>query len=445
MAGMPPRIGPLVGREAELDRLHELTGLGTIAGAEAGGVVLSGDAGIGKSRLLSHLVADADAAGWLTSVGHCVGQAGTAIAYLPFVELIGSINTRRPDLVDPVLSDHPSLAHLLPGRPGARTSSLAAGSTPGSSAPSAPGSTAPGDVAEGVYALLTAIGNEQPALFVIEDVHWADRSSRDLLTLLLTRGFGTSVALVVSYRSDDLHRRHPLHETLAVWTRIAGLGHLELRGLGESAVRALVADLQRAPTDLSTTDEIVRRSAGNPFFVEELVASGSAGSKGSAGSVGSGLSGGLTRVLRARVEQLDDTAQSVLRVMALKGGRAIGHELLSRVAGLPDETLEAAVAAAVEHHVVEALWPPAYTFRHALLGETVADSLLPGERLRLHRSYAAVLTEHPGLGSNSELARHAAAVGDLTTAVRASRAAGEAALTVGGPQEALLHFEQALS
>lgn len=439
MAGMPPHTGPLVGREVELERLHELIGLGTSSGAQPGGVVLSGDAGIGKSRLIAHLVSAAGSAGWLTGVGHCVGQAGSAIAYLPFVELVGSINAQRPDVVDPVLAGHPRLVHLLPGHPEARASSLTTGST------------GPGEVAEAVHALLTALGNERPALIVIEDVHWADRSSRDLLTLLLTRGFGTPVIMVVSYRTDDLHRRHPLHETLAVWARIAGLEHLELGGLPDRAVRTLVADLQGSPTDRVTTDEIVRRSAGNPFFVEELVASGSAGSMasmvsiGPTASAGSGLSGGLTRVLRARVEQLDDTTQSMLRAMSLKGSRAIGHELLSRVADLPDETLEAAIAAAVEHHVVEALWPPAYTFRHALLGETVADSLLPGERLRLHRSYAAVLTEHPGLGSNSELARHAAAVGDLTTAVRASRAAGEAAMSIGGPQEALLHFEQALS
>lgn len=427
MAVMRPHTYPLVGRKAELDRLYELTGLGASPRAEPGAVVLSGDAGIGKSRLIAHLVSAADEAGWLTSVGHCVGQAGSSIAYLPFVELVSSINTLRPGMGDPVLADHPSLVHLLPGHADARATALAIGSAD------------PGEVAEAVHALLTAVGREHPALLVIEDVHWADRSSRDLLTLLLTRGFSSAVSLVVSYRVDDLHRRHPLHETLAVWARIAGLEQLELRGLDEGAVRTLVAGLQGVPSNRASTDEIVRRSAGNPFFVEELVAIGSAE------TVGSSLSGGLTRVLRARVEQLDDTTQSVLRAMALKGGRVIGHELLSQVLELPDDKLEAALAAAVEHHVIEALWPPAYTFRHALLGETVADSVLPGERLRLHRSYAAALAQRPDLGPPSELARHAAAVGDLTTAVQASREAGEAAMAVGGPQEALLHFERALS
>ncbi len=428
MPRMPLRTGPLIGRDTDLSRLADAIGLRPVAGAQRGGVVvLSGDAGIGKSRIVAQLVADATGAGWFTAVGHCVGQAGSSLAYLPFVELVGAIDAGRPDVVERVLVTHPILGHLLPGRVDVPD---------GEHAQHAGRATDPGQVAEAVHALLTALGDAQPSLVVVEDVHWADHSSRDLITLLLTRGFTTAVGLVVTYRSDDLHRRHPLHETLAVWARIAGLEHVELAPLPDDAVRELVSGIEGAPLDPDTATEIARRAEGNPFFAEELVASAAAGQA---------LTGGLGRVLRARVEQLDDTTQRVLRAIALKGGQFIGHDLLSRVVDLPDESLEAALAAAVEHHVLEARWPPAYTFRHALLGEAVADSLLPGERLRLHRAYAATLAEHPELAPASELARHAAAVGDLPTAVRASRAAAESAMAVGGPQEALLHFERALS
>jgi DNA-binding NarL/FixJ family response regulator len=306
---------------------------------------------------------------------------------------------------------------------------------PGRGAPPAPaGDTLdPGLVATSVHALLTALGADRPTLVVIEDVHWADHSSRDLLTLLLTRGFTTPVGLVVTYRSDDLHRRHALHETLAVWARIAGVEHIELEPLEDAAVHELLAELD-GPAGSAVATEIARRSEGNPFFVEELAASAAAGQT---------LSGGLTRVLRARVEQLEPDGQQLVRALAV-GGRQIGHELLARVVDLPDDRLEAAVATAVEHHVIEACWPPAYTFRHALLGEAVADGLLPGERLRLHRAYAAVLAEHPDLAPPSELALHAAATGDFAVAVSASRAAAEAALAVGGPQDALGLLERAL-
>ncbi|WP_030202460.1 helix-turn-helix transcriptional regulator [Terrabacter tumescens] len=425
MPRMPLRTGPIIGRDTDLSRLADAIGLRPTGGVQPGGVVvLSGDAGIGKSRIVGQLVTDATDVGWFTAIGHCVGQAGSSLAYLPFVELVGTIDAGHPDVVERVLDTHPSLGHLLPARADAHDPERAGRATD------------PGQVAEAVHALLSALGDEQPSLVVVEDVHWADHSSRDLITLLLTRGFTRAVGLVVTYRSDDLFRRHPLHDTLAVWARIAGLEHVELAPLTDDAVRELVSGVEGAPTDAATSSEIARRAEGNPFFAEELVASAAAGQA---------LTGGLSRVLRARVEQLDDTAQRVLRAIALKGGQFIGHDLLSRVLALPDETLEAALAAAVEHHVLEARWPPAYTFRHALLGETVADSLLPGERLRLHRAYAAVLAERPDLAPASELARHAAAVGDLPTAVRASRAAAESAMAVGGPQEALLHLERALT
>jgi DNA-binding CsgD family transcriptional regulator len=413
---MPLRPGPLVGRDTDVKRLSDAAGLSTTG---PGSVVLSGDAGIGKSRLVGQLADDAAARGWRTLVGHCVGQAGSTLAYLPFVELLGTVESEAPDVLEDVLVLHPALGQLVPGR----------------GLPIAPtGDTVdPGLVATSVHALLTALGADRPTLVTIEDVHWADHSSRDLLTLLLTRGFTTPVGLVVTYRSDDLHRRHPLHETLAVWARIAGVEHLELGPLGDEAVHELLAELGD-PGGAEVGGEIARRSEGNPFFVEELAASAAAGQT---------LSGGLTRVLRARVEQLDADGQQLVRALAV-GGRQIGHELLARVVDLPDDRLEAAVAAAVEHHVIEACWPPAYTFRHALLGEAVADGLLPGERLRLHQAYAAALADRPDLAPPSELALHAAATGDFSVAVSASRAAAEAALAVGGPQDALGLLERAL-
>ncbi|CAN7275141.1 helix-turn-helix transcriptional regulator [Knoellia sp. LjRoot47] len=411
---MTPPVRELVGRDADLARLAEILGLDAPSGV---GVVVSGDAGIGKSTLLARVSADAEAAGWSVAWGHCVGQSGSGVAHLPFTELVGRLDLLEPEVVEQVVATRPALAVLLPGR---RETSA--------------GNHSPGQVAEAVHALLTAVGERTPLLVVLEDAHWADPSSRDLMTLLLTRGFASSVALVVTYRSDDLHRRHPLHETLAVWARIAGVEHVDLQPLGDSAIRDIVVASGSLTPDDRTTREITRRAEGNPFFAEELAASTVSGQP---------ISGGLSRVLWARVDQLSAPTQEVVRTMAV-GGRTISHDLLVRLVDLTEPELDAAIAEAVERHVIETRWPPAYAFRHALLAETTTSDLLPGQRIRLHRAYAGALAADPTLGPPAELARHAAASGDLATAVRAAREAARSDLAVGGPANALQHLEDAL-
>src|SRR6478752_2910400 len=146
MPRMPLRTGPLIGRDSDLSRLADAIGLRSVAGAQRGGVVvLSGDAGIGKSRIVAQLVADATGAGWFAAVGHCVGQAGSSLAYLPFVELVGAADAGHPEVVERVLETHPSLGHLLPGRPDAPDRDRSGRSTD------------PGQVAEAVHALLSVL------------------------------------------------------------------------------------------------------------------------------------------------------------------------------------------------------------------------------------------------------------------------------------------------
>ncbi len=417
---MPFAEGSFVGRAEELSALRREVGLDGPA-SPGGRVVLSGDAGIGKSRLVRTLALEASDQGWLVVTVHCIGQGGSALPYLPFVELVG--------LVDTV--DHDTLVRVREGHPG--LAQLAASHGPASDSDSPSVGALPALVAQAVDALLNALGAIRPTLLVVEDVHWADHSSRDLLTLLLTRGFATEVSLLVTYRSDDVHRRHPLHDTLAVWARLAQVQHVELAPLADEHVSALVADIGGPTLDAATTAEIVRRAEGNAFFAEELAVAALGGSPG----------GSLGRVLHARIERLAEATQRLVRAVAV-GSSSVPHELLALVVGFDESALEAAVADAVEHHVLLPRWPPAYAFRHALLGEAIVDGLLPGERLRWHRRYAAVLSARPDLAPVSELARHAASSGDLDTAVTASRAAAEAALAVGGPYDALDHLERVL-
>lgn len=413
---MLPSAGRLFGRQTELTRLSAVAGIET--GQPAGMVVLGGDAGIGKSRLAAELAATAAKGGWLTLTVHCVGLSGTTMAYLPFLELISRAEALVPQVVDAVAQRHPALTQL---------------SGAGEPEDAGPTSGRKTMVAEAVYALLVALGAARPTLLIVEDVHWADSSTRELLTVLLTRGFPTALALVVTYRSDDLHRRHPLHETLPIWARSSQVQHLELRPLPDAAVREVIEELPEVRLDQATADTVVERAAGNPFFAEELAVSAASGY---------GTSGSLSRVLQARVEALGGDAREVSRMVALGSGRT-SHELLRLLLELPDDRLRSAIDEAVDRHVLVAD-EHGYDLRHSVLAETIADSLLPGERRRLHRRFAHVLSGNAGLAPDAELARHAAASGDRLTAVAASRRAAAHAMAVGGPSDALAHLERAL-
>ena len=413
--------GLFVGREADVARLSGLLGLDREPG-EHGIAVLSGDAGIGKTRLLAEVAFRARAAGRTVLVGHCLGEAGQALPYLPFTEMLGRLESTNPEAVDRVISAHAQLARLVPSR---RRSEV-----PFDEAMER------GELVEAVHAALEDLAGERPVLVVVEDVHWADQSSRDLLTLLFTRGFAGPVSVVVSYRSDDLHRRHPLRSTLAHWSRLADVRRLDLGPLPDDAVRELVAGLQSRPLQEAQVQAVVERAEGNAFFTEELVAATALG--------GNGLAEDLSRLLLVRFDQLEPPGQHVVR-MASAAGRHVSHRLLARVAALGEAELDQGLRDAVEHHVLVATDAGGYAFRHALLAETVYDDLLPGERVRAHERYAEALAADPTLGTWAELARHAVAAGDREQARAASVRAGDAAMSVGGPDEAFRHFTQALA
>ncbi|WP_182524880.1 helix-turn-helix transcriptional regulator [Nocardioides dongkuii] len=420
---------PMVGRDAELTEIAAALGVGTSAGgSRPGGVVLlSGDAGVGKTRLLTELRDLAVADGWQVCAGHCLDFGDSALPYLPFSEVLGWLAADLPDVVDRVAAAQPALARLQPGRrvltapDDGRTAALDRG-----------------DLFEAVHALLEAAADKAPLLLVVEDTHWADRSTRDMLSFLFTRPFAGPVAVVASYRADDLHRRHPLRAQVAEWSRLRGVDRIALSPLPDEAVRALVAQL--APAGLShkelaaVVEDIVDRADGNAFFVEELASAASGG--------GSWVPADLADLLLVRVDRLDDTARQVVRA-ACVAGRKVAHDVLEAVAGLDAAALETGLRSAVEMNVL-VTEGGRYAFRHALLGEAVYDDLLPGERVRLHATYAAALRDGRARGTAAELARHARLAMDLETALDASIRAGHEASAVGGPGEAAYHYQQAL-
>ncbi|MFL6096915.1 MAG: ATP-binding protein, partial [Blastococcus sp.] len=288
---------------------------------------------------------------------------------------------------------------------------------------------------ESVAGLLCELAAAAPLLIVLEDLHWADRSSRDLLRYLLSRLVDEPVVVVASYRADDLHRRHPLRPLLAELVRLPSVERMELAPLPDVEVGALVRGLAADGVPESTVDDVVARAEGNAFYAEELLA---------AGLHGEALPLGLTDVLLARVEQRSQATQRVLRIAAV-AGRRVRHELVAAVGGLATGELEEALSEAVHHHLLVVSDDGRYRFRHALLREAVLADLLPGERVRLHASIAAYLTAVPGAGTAAERAHHARESNDLPRAFTASLEAAVDACTVGAPAEQLLHLEAALA
>ncbi|MEU9560109.1 helix-turn-helix transcriptional regulator [Streptomyces fumanus] len=410
---------PLVGREAELARLT-----GVLAPAPAGGaraVLIAGDAGVGKTRLLDEAAARAAGTGRTVLTGHCVDLGDVGLPYLPFTEILGAL--AADERFAPVLAAHPVADRLLGAGPDA--------------ARDPDGRLR---LFEGVAGLLTELAGTAPLLLVLEDLHWADQSSRDLLRFLLGRGVlqrsGDRLAVFASYRADDLHRRHPLRPLLAELVRLPGVERLELRPLPDADVARLVRTLPDRPLPEATVRRIVERAEGNAFYAEELVAATGPGDDG--------VPSALADVLLIRFEQLTDTAQQVLRTAAV-AGRRVGHDLLRDAVGLPEEELEAALREAVGRQLLVAGDGDTYAFRHALAREAVYADLLPGERARLHGAFARLLAARDHRPeSAAERAHHHRASHDLAAALAASLEAADHAERVGAPAEELRHLETAL-
>jgi DNA-binding CsgD family transcriptional regulator/tetratricopeptide (TPR) repeat protein len=421
---------PILGRADEIAQLTEHLGLAAPEGSPPSGagqaaVLLGGEAGVGKTRMLLELADRARSHGWRVLVGHCLDLADSLLPYLPFSELVGRYVDEDPDGARRIAETYPALAALAPGR---RLMS-------GAGSPSKELSVDRAELFDAMHAFVDSVSADAPVLLVVEDLHWADQSTRDLLSFLFARPFRGRVAVVASYRTDDLHRRHPLRAALAGWVRLPGVERVVLPPLADTAVRRLVRTLRTESVPERDVAWIVARAEGNAFFAEELVGASQLGERG--------VPDDLADLLLVRLDRLDDDARLVVRAASCSG-RRVSHELLAAVVDLPPDKLDHALRGAVEHNVLVQVGADGYSFRHALLAEAVHGDLLPGERVRLHGKYAEALLAGTVDGTAAELATHARAAHDTDTAVRASIRAGDEAMAVGGPDDAATHYEAAL-
>ena len=426
--------GRMVGRDDELGRLLTL-----LDDAEAGrsvAALVSGDAGVGKTRLVSEVTRLAEGRGFTVLSGQCA-ELGDSVPYLPLADALrGAAQSTR---VRDALSSRPALGRLLPeGGDGQRADEDRSG-------------LARQQMFGGVLGLLTELAAATPVLLVLEDLHWADASTRDLVTFLSRMLHRERVALIGTYRTDDLHRRHPLRPVVAELLRLPSVTAVDLAPLIPSALAEhLTATLAKhlmaaAPGRIEAIElnDIVARAEGNAYYAEELLAAFVGGDPAERRA----LPAGLAALLLSRVEQLSDPAQRVLRTAAVAGRRA-DDELVRAASGLAADEYEAAVREAVTHQLLVTDSMEGYVFRHALLREAVYADLLPGERTRLHGTMSALLAEEQRLampGTAAELAQHCLASHDIPGAFAASVRAGEEAGRLGAPAEAHRHYDQALA
>ncbi|MCB5182919.1 helix-turn-helix transcriptional regulator [Streptomyces antimicrobicus] len=358
-----------VGRADELAVLTDA--LSRAAGHEPQALLIGGEAGVGKTRLTEEFLCEATRRGAVVAVGGCVEIGAEGLPFAPFSTALRSLRRQLPEeLAAAAAGQEGELARILPEL----------GETP--RVPHDEESTA--RLFELTARLLERIAAGRTVVLVLEDLHWADTSTRHLLAYLFrTLGSG-SLVVVATYRADDIHRRHPLRPLLAELDRLRTVQRIELARFNRAEVRRQLAGILASQPDEDLVASVFERSDGNAFFVEELVASMKSGCR-------TGLTESLRDLLLVRVEVLPEAAQRVVRIVA-EGGSTVEYPLLLAVSRLTEDELIEALRAAVGANILLATADgDGYRFRHSLVREAVSDDLLPGERARVNRRYAECL------------------------------------------------------
>ncbi|MGW5732734.1 helix-turn-helix transcriptional regulator [Streptomyces sp. NPDC055261] len=374
-----------VGRSDELGVLNDALARakGTAPGTgEPQALLLGGEAGVGKTRLIEEFTAAARAEGAVVALGGCVEIGADGLPFAPFSSALRSLRRQLPDEVDAAADQEGELARLLPElgeAPQRRRGTDAHHDEEGMAR-----------LFELTVRLLERVAADRPVVVALEDLHWADASTRHLLSYLFRTLRSGRLVVVATYRADDIHRRHPLRPLLAELDRLRTVRRIELSRFSKGEVARQMAGILSAEPAQSLVDDIFERSDGNAFFVEELAVA-------SHNSSCAGLTDSLRDLLLVRVEELPESSQRVARIVA-EGGSNVEYPLLAAVAGLSEDDLIEALRAAVGANIL--LPSPdgdGYRFRHSLVREAVGDDLLPGERSRISRRFATVLEADPSL------------------------------------------------
>jgi DNA-binding NarL/FixJ family response regulator len=418
-----------IGRQSELDSLERV--LIEAAEGAPSHVLIGGEAGVGKSRLVAQTTSLAESRGWRVLAGGCIDLGEGGLPFGPYAELLRGWERQvgAAEAIAMAGSGASELARLVPElRPAAE--------------PRLQEQSTQARIHDAFHRLLTRLASRSPVLVVLEDLHWAGADALGLTASLLRVLRDEPVVMLMTYRTDELHRRHPLRAWLAEATRSSRLLRLELEPFDQGDLASLVQAVLGHRPSAELVETIHRRSDGNAFFAEELLAAGIERQ--------AGLSPSLRDLLSERISTVSDPARRVMGVAAV-AGRAVDDGLLAAVASERLSDLHGALREVIDAGLMVATDAPehdGYAFRHALVQEAVYEDLLPGERRALHRAFATALEVMGERRDDAarwvELAHHWRSAKDLERGFGASIQAGDRSTAALAFAQAISEYEHAL-
>ena len=395
-------------------------------------VLVRGEAGIGKSRLLRTLTEEATKAGDRVLVGHAISFGSAPQSFAPVAEMVRELAREEPSR-SPAEVFGPSrqaLSWLVPSL-----------SDP-SPAHSRRGDTDPATRRDQLFMaiidLVDRLRSERPLVLAFEDLHWADQATLDLLRYLARTMRDGRLLLLATLRTESVASNPAFADLLAELSRLPQVTRCDIPPLDRVGVEALIAGVTGERPPHEVTERIATRSGGNPFFVEELLATDDLET----------LSPGLHDIVAARLTVVPESTRWLLAHAATIGER-FTEELLTVAVDMGGKQLADGLRPAVEHQLL-VVDSDGLRFRHALVREAAADQLLPEQRAELHRMVADGLEARPDLapGGGSDvhaaLAIHRHLAGQPTEAAVASLAAADRATEVTAYTDALTHLERTL-